>query len=195
MEAIRFGRRRGTYVEFSNFHPCDIIVDGIRYKNTESAFQAGKTTDDFIRREFSLLTGSQAKKKGRTISLRRDWEQIKFQRMVEVNLAKFQDETLKQILLSTGSSYLIEDTTGWHDNEWGCCNCPGCFNKRANNKHGLALMIVRSKLRGESGVNVDIKFDTGDVFHLDLIDCVDSVTGTYLSSWDAALSLSTRKML
>lgn len=72
--------------------------------------------------------------------------------MIDVCYAKFfQNENLREILLSTGDELLMEDTTGWHDNEWGNCECQSCKNFQGKNLLGKALMVVRQELLSEHG--------------------------------------------
>lgn len=145
---IKFGKVRGEeYGCFSNFYPCKIEYDGISYKNSEAAWQAQKTLDLSKRVEFSSLSGTQAKKNGRSVLLREDWENVKYELMVDILKAKFsQNKNIKQILLSTGDATLIENTTGWHDNTWGDCRCPKCKNIKGKYLLGKALMETRKEL-------------------------------------------------
>lgn len=145
---IEFGKVREEYGCFSNFYPCKIEYDGIVYKNSEAAWQAQKTLNSLKRAEFASLSGTQAKKGGRSITLREDWETVKYNLMVDILLTKFsQNEKIKHILLSTGNAMLVEDTTGWHDNTWGDCSCPKCKNIKGRNLLGKALMEVREELK------------------------------------------------
>ena len=85
---------------------------------------------------------------GRKVQLRHDWEEVKYRLMVDICYAKFtQNPELKEILLSTGDETLVENTTGWHDNIWGNCECPRCINKEGKNLLGKALMEVRELIR------------------------------------------------
>lgn len=146
-DVIRFGRKRNNYAEFSNFHKCKIVYEGIEYNNSEAAWQSLKTLNMEERKSFSGYSGSVAKREGRKVSLRDDWEAVKYNLMIEVCYAKFsQNPEFKSLLLSTGDKELIEDTTGWHDNTWGDCSCPKCINKPGQNLLGRALMEVRSRL-------------------------------------------------
>ena len=71
--------------------------------------------------------------------------------MVDVCYAKFtQNEDLKDILLSTGNEELCENTTGWHDNIWGNCECPKCKDIIGKNLLGKALMEVRDRIKEEA---------------------------------------------
>ena len=146
--AIKFSRTNGKYGCFSNFTICNVEFDGATYKNSEAAWQAQKTLDLNERRNFETMNPSEAKRFGRRVHLREDWEDIKYDLMVDVCMAKFtQNPELKEILISTGDEELIENTTGWHDNIWGNCDCERCKNKVGRNLLGKALMEVRSKLR------------------------------------------------
>lgn len=147
---IKFSRRNGRFGAFSNFHTCNMTFDGITYTSSEAAWQAQKTTDVSQRMRFATYTPSVAKKMGRQVQLREDWEDVKYKLMVEVCYAKFsQNENLKRLLLSTGEEELVENTTGWHDNIWGNCECERCINKEGRNLLGKALMEVRKLLRKE----------------------------------------------
>jgi len=131
---------------FSNFLKAECEYEGLTFRNSEAAFQAAKTLDNEERKKFQNLNPSEAKKLGRSIKLRPDWEAVKYQVMLDVLRSKFQDATLRNLLLATGDDVLIEDTTGWHDNEWGDCACEGCRNTPGNNLLGKALMDIRATL-------------------------------------------------
>lgn len=132
---------RGEYDFLSNFYETPVTYEGITYRNNEAAFQAAKLTDKEARREFSTLDASSAKKLGRRVSLRADWEEVKNQVMHEICLAKFsQNEQLKTKLLATGNEYLEEGNT-WGDKIWGTVNGSG------ENRLGKILMNVRDTLR------------------------------------------------
>ena len=46
------------YQFLSNFYSAEVVHEGITYKNSEAAFQAAKTKDFRLRREFSELNPS-----------------------------------------------------------------------------------------------------------------------------------------
>lgn len=171
MQAIRFKGGQGNYGALTNFreNPIYIPEEDITYRNTEAAYQAFKTLNLNIRKDFARMPAGLSKSEGKKLKIRHDWEDVKFERMVIINYIKYsQNEYLKELLLSTGTALIIEDTTAWHDNEWGCCNCPQCASEVSKNKLGLALMIVRSKLREEESIPVDISFKQGGEFRIDL---------------------------
>lgn len=82
------------------------------------------------------------------VKLREDWEKVKYDCMKITLRCKFtQNKNLKEKLLATKDAILIEDTTGWHDNIWGDCNCVRCKNKKGENLLGKALMEIRDELK------------------------------------------------
>ena len=84
---------------------------------------------------------STAKREGRRVTLRPDWEEVKYQVMYEICCAKFtQNRELREILLATGDEYLEEGNT-WGDRIWGTVNGQG------NNWLGKILMQVREELK------------------------------------------------
>ena len=144
---IRFSKPNKRWGCFSNFKTCTVEYNGLKYHNSEAAWQSQKSLNKFERENFISMNGSAAKKAGRRVKpLRPDWEKVKFDIMYEVCLAKFsQNPDLKEILLSSGGAELIEDTTGWHDNIWGSCTCTRCKGK-GDNALGKILMKVRDTL-------------------------------------------------
>lgn len=147
---IRFSKSSGKYGCFSNFYLCPVAFDGMNFSNSEAAWQSQKCVIISTKKNFEIKSPSQAKASGRRVKLREDWEDVKYQLMIDVCYAKFtQNPALKEILLSTGEEELIEDTTGWHDNIWGNCSCAKCMNIEGKNLLGKALMEVRKKIREE----------------------------------------------
>ncbi len=131
----------GDYAFLSNFYVCCITYKGITYSSAEAAFQAQKTLDILEQVKFTTLTPSQAKKKGHEVTLRKDWENVKYQIMYDIVLCKFtQNDHLKKLLLETGDADLIEGNW-WNDTYWGKCRGIG------KNNLGKILTGVRSYLR------------------------------------------------
>lgn len=132
---------RGKYYFLSNFFSAPVTYDGITYQNNEAAFQSAKVLDKSVREKFSMLDPSSAKRKGRHVQLRHDWEKVKFDIMYEICKAKFSQNTeLKDKLLATRDEYLEEGNT-WGDRIWGTVNGKG------QNNLGKILMRVREELR------------------------------------------------
>lgn len=135
----------GGYQFLSNFYPSQIMWEGIIYPTVEHAFQAAKTLDENLRRWIaSRKTPGEAKKEGRNLMLRKDWESIKYDVMKELVTLKFKANAgLRQELLDTGDKYL-EETNTWGDTCWGVCRGKG------NNWLGKILMEVRADMRDKS---------------------------------------------
>ena len=134
---------KDDYYFMSNFYPFKLIYNGIEYQNTEAAFQAQKCKYLPERNQFSKLNPSEAKRLGRHVELRSDWEQVKDGIMFNIVLTKFSsDEYLAYKLLETGEEVLMEGNT-WNDTYWGV----DLDTMQGKNKLGLILMKVRDVLR------------------------------------------------
>lgn len=144
------------YDFLSNFYAVTIVFDGVGYGSLEHAYQAAKTLDFEKRTVFSLefnpnLPAGHAKKVGRNLELREDWEKIKVPIMRDLLLQKFDNHVLKQKLLDTKDSYL-EEGNWWHDLFWGVCHykmegktCRDPEHKPFGGNHlGYLLMDVRT---------------------------------------------------
>jgi len=127
----------------SNFYECNIEVDGQTYLTTEHAFQSFKTLDPEEHEKVRLAsTPGKAKRLGRKVQLRPDWEDIKITVMKRVNRIKFRDPELRQRLLDTGDQELVEGNT-WNDRFWGVCKGKG------RNELGKILMEIREEIRND----------------------------------------------
>jgi len=136
---------RGAYGFLSNMTTAVFEWDGRTYRNSEAAFQSAKTLDPRERDRFCDLTGVIAKRAGRKMSLRSDWEAVKVDVMREVVRAKFsQNPDLLKKLLDTGDAELVEGN-GWHDTFWGVDRTTG----EGENNLGRILMEIREELGGE----------------------------------------------
>ena len=137
---------RGKYDFLSNFYPCAIIHDGFEYKSLEAAFQAAKCDNLSERLKFQCLKPEEAKKLGKKIILRSDWETKKLFILRELIKLKFiGNPDLLNRLLETGDAMLIENNI-WHDNFYGNCTCNRCQNITGFNYLGAALMQLRDQL-------------------------------------------------
>src|SRR5579864_1848661 len=68
----------GEYRFLSNFWPCSITYEATDYPSVEHAFQAAKTLNQNERLLIrSLPSPAQAKRAGKKVVLRPDWEQTK----------------------------------------------------------------------------------------------------------------------
>lgn len=126
----------------SNFYPATFYYDRYEFKTVEHGYQMYKTFDEKERNNIiHTKTPSEAKKLGKQVTLRSDWEQVKISVMYELVRAKFkQNKSIRVQLLDTGDQELIEGNH-WHDTFWGVCNDVGL------NHLGKILMKVRDELR------------------------------------------------
>ena len=136
---------QGEYFFLSNFFYGPFEFDGEIYSTVEHAFQAAKTFDTEQRQSIRLAASpAQAKQLGRAVQLRPDWEQVKFDIMLALLRLKFSQADLRQKLLDTGDSELIEGNT-WGDKVWGCILYKGQWV--GQNHLGKLLMQVRADIR------------------------------------------------
>jgi len=149
----------GEFRFLSNFYPSPIMAMGISFASVEHAFQAMKAVElracllvngthletddrmpDGIRITHDPITAGHAKKAGRLIEKRKDWDDVKVDVMEFCLRLKFKDTTLFGKLLDTGKRQLIEGNN-WGDVTWGVCNGVG------ENYLGRLLMYIRSESR------------------------------------------------
>ena len=130
----------------SNFYIHTIIYKGKEYKTVEHAYQASKAMNEseheWIR---NMDTPGKAKKNGLKVHLRKDWEEIKLDLMIELVRIKFSDPELAKKLINT-KNYLLVEGNYWHDNFWGDCICVKCREIEGQNHLGQILMKVRQEI-------------------------------------------------
>lgn len=140
--AIKFYKSTPPHGYLNNFDKNPIFVFGRKWKTVEHAYQAQKTHDQ---KEYDAIwkaeTPREARNLGQTVTLRKDWENVKDSVMKECVRAKFsQHKELQEQLLSTGDEEIIEDSPiDWY---WGC----GADGK-GKNKLGKIIMEIREELR------------------------------------------------
>ena len=133
----------------SNFYPSTFTHDGITYPTNEHFFQAMKTLDIDERKAIAAAeTPGKAKRMGRQVELRPDWEKVKLHYMELGLKLKFQNPELAKKLIETGDEELIEGNW-WHDNTWGSCYCVKCSRIAGRNLLGMLLMKLRKELQYE----------------------------------------------
>src|SRR5713101_3827747 len=94
----------GKHYFLSNFYP----LKGILAPSLEHHFQASKTNDlDWVKNILNTVSAKEAKQLGRLAPLRKNWEEIKDNRMLELVRIKFQDLDLCKLLLATLNEELI----------------------------------------------------------------------------------------
>jgi ribA/ribD-fused uncharacterized protein len=135
---------RGANRYLSNFWECNVTYQGFRYYSTEHAYQAQKAKNEETKKYIAYLpTPAEAKRYGKKISIRDDWEDVKLKIMEDLVRIKFnENEDLRLKLLETDYMLLIEGNE-WGDTFWGFCRGKG------ENHLGKILMKVRDELRNE----------------------------------------------
>ena len=146
----------GRWRFLSNFYPCKIEYQGIKYPSVEHFYVAMKVTEmqlingiyytaaDFREMAAKIVEPGDVKKLGQKVKVRTDWDEKKLKFMNKAVREKFQDVTLSEMLLSTEYRDIVEGNW-WHDTFWGVCSCTKCGNKGENHL-GKILMTVREEL-------------------------------------------------
>jgi len=119
MAPIREFRHR--WRGLSNFSPHSAILDGVEYPTVEHAYQASKTLHPDEREQILLtITPGQAKRIGRTVTLRTDWgDEFKVGVMCDlINNKWSRHEDFRELLASTGDRFIYEGNH-WGDTFWG----------------------------------------------------------------------------
>jgi len=127
---------------FSNMIPCEIEIDGEKYKSTENYYQSQKMMREEDRLYIMSLDPHNSKRKANILLMREDWYKHKFVAMRKALEAKFNLTEWKAKLLATGHDQIIE-WNNWGDKFWGVS-----INDNLGQNHlGLMLMEIRSELR------------------------------------------------
>ena len=148
-----WGAERPRWRALSNFVGGPVALEHphtrelVEYRTVEHYFQACKarTPDDHdhIRQ---APTPKEARRRGREVLIRPDWEQVKEEVMLTALRAKFALPEYRELLLATGSAPIGEDSP--YDHEWGVRDHRGGY--KGANRLGKALEQVRDELRAEN---------------------------------------------
>jgi len=124
---------------FSNFTRHPVTFGGRTYSIVEHAFQSQKTIFPGERKVvFSAPTPGKAKRAGRAVTLRDDWNDVKYSVMLALLWLKFtQHAGIQQILLDTEDREIAEHASRWNDRIWGLGRA-----MNGQNLLGKALMEV-----------------------------------------------------
>lgn len=132
---------KGQYEFLSNFYPCSVPYAGMWFPSVEHAYQAAKFEKDTTRLLFQYGTAAEAKKLGKSLPMRGNWEEIKLDVMEGLLRFKFTVySNLRRYLLSTENEELVEGNW-WGDVFWGVCKGVG------ENHLGKLLMKIRSEVQ------------------------------------------------
>jgi ribA/ribD-fused uncharacterized protein len=124
-----------------NFHECYVEMDGVIYPTVEHAFQAAKTFDHHDRETIRGADSPRhAKRIGRSVDLRSDWDDVRVEVMKELLVKKFETSDLRKKLLATRDAQLVSGG----DSFWGMVDGMGL------NQLGKLLMEIRAELMTEA---------------------------------------------
>lgn len=130
----------GPWRFLSNFWPSPVILDGHSYRSVEHAYQAAKTIVPEHRTFIRVADGpADAKRRGKTITVREGWADMRLAVMEDLLRQKFATDPLRKKLKDTGKREIIEGNW-WGDYFWGISN------GRGENHLGKLLMKIRSEL-------------------------------------------------
>lgn len=125
----------------SNFSPVDVKFAEVVYPSVEHAYQAAKTTVLAEREQIQQApTAAQAKKLGRSVTLRGNWDAHKLRVMEALLRQKFNHPEYRGHLVTTGDHLIIEGNT-WNDTFFGVCRGLG------ENHLGRLLMKLREEAK------------------------------------------------
>jgi hypothetical protein len=161
LEICFYRSNEKPYGAFSNLYRRVIVFEDREFPTAEHAYQAGKARKEAVR-EWILSAPSpslvaMAAHGLYTWDIVPNWSSTKFERMRKVLRAKFtQHSDLKELLLSTGNSRLVE--VGKVDNAvnrvWGEVGGKG------QNMLGVLLMELRDELRNEMSSKKIVPFES-----------------------------------
>jgi ribA/ribD-fused uncharacterized protein len=139
----------GNYRWLSNFWPAYILFEGITFPSTEHAYVYSKLMTEVQRNDAVLLqllakSAGEVKRFGRSIPIRKNFDDIKVSVMTEITAAKYSTDNpeLVEKLLATGDAY-IEETNSWEDTFWGVS-----MEGVGLNNLGKIIMARRAVLNG-----------------------------------------------
>jgi ribA/ribD-fused uncharacterized protein len=158
-----------------NDYPVDIKVGDITYATLEHAYQASKFLDEETKVDISRASVKEAKKIGRSGSIRSDWKDVRENIMKTLLGVKFAPGSLlADRLAKTGSAEIVLEG---YSNFWGTKN-------DGSNILGEILEILREELQDFYGIDPDDYNDAPEKItlaealedcDLDLIDLVDKL--------------------
>lgn len=141
----------GEYEFLSNFYYSIMNDDDIIYTTNEHYYQSKKCYDNDPMKQdiIKAKSPSIAKRIGQKVQMIEDWDKLKCYVMYKGLKLKFKNPVLKNKLLKTSGSYIVEGNYH-HDNLWGDCFCDRCTLIEGKNWLGNLLMDLRDELNKEN---------------------------------------------
>jgi len=154
-----YGFTGRKYGYLSTFGSYPFEFDGLRYHSAEAAYQAQKTLDPELRKQFADkrdnrgkyigVTPEEAKRLGAALDLRPDWENVKLSVMFDIQKAKFeQNPYLRNDLVKTEHRDLLH-LNKHNDRFWGVVEEGVRGEYTGENYLGQILMQLRSEFIAE----------------------------------------------
>jgi ribA/ribD-fused uncharacterized protein len=138
---------KGKYDFLSNFYESPVELKGLVFPTAEHAFQAAKAKNPYdMLWVLESRTPGIAKRRGRQVEIKPNWDQDRIGEMLIVVTAKFRNPELRGWLQATHDQKLVEGNY-WHDQFWGSCNCSEHADVDGKNYLGKILMYVRKQQR------------------------------------------------
>lgn len=137
---------KGEYRFFSNFYHSEIELNGRVFPTAEHAYVSEKSEEPTFKDRLAepQLSPALAKKLGRDVPLRGDWEHVKIDVMLTVLTRKFKQDFFKNKLLETGTQN-IQEGNHHGDRFWGV---DLDVNPNVGENHlGRLLMFIRDGLQ------------------------------------------------
>jgi ribA/ribD-fused uncharacterized protein len=139
---------RGENWFLSNFFITPVTFRGIVYPSSENAYMSAKSDDPQWKAYCANpnITPADAKENAKYIRLVNDWHILKFIVMEECLRSKFENPTLREKLLATGTQN-IQEGNWWGDRIWGVDLKE---NPNIGENHlGRLLMKIRDELKAK----------------------------------------------
>lgn len=146
-DLINFYQKEDSYGEFSNFSDFPFVCEDMYWRTSEHYYQAqkfdknSKTFNQIQKAKTPTIAKEIAQSNQDTINT--NWDKQKIPFMYNALISKFsQDNTLKELLLSTNSKYIIDKTE--NDEFWGSGE-----NHNGDNILGRLLMHTRTYFKDQ----------------------------------------------
>lgn len=119
------------------------------FDSVENGYQASKNPDMIWVNFCQSCTPHESKTQSRSVPLRKDWEDVKVLKMIQLVRSKFEiNDQMRDRLILLKDMILIEGNY-WNDDFWGVCD----KNGKGKNVLGQILMLIRDKIIQESEIS------------------------------------------
>lgn len=134
----------------SNMYLVSVNYEGVWYRSVENAYQAAKTNDLTEREIFTKVNPYEAKKLGKSVTIRDDWDSVKDGILEILIREKFKEGSDLALKLMIENPNKLIELNSWHDNHFGNCVCAKCKRIPGKNVLGKLLAKRRYELLGNN---------------------------------------------